>query len=226
MIRRGKHKTNFVVLPNSMLEDGRLSAASKGTLAYLLSRPPRWEVRHDALRRTMKLGRKAFATVMRNLIAACYARRSKEQRRADDNSFLGYDYDVFDVAERVDEQGTVVPFATAGRRHRKGDNGNKKEEIKDSNTNVSFPLNGAVLAERSQGLPKAETHKGLIAGDRGRFELEIAERLGPDGFALLTALPSAEVDQLCAMQRRGSLEQITLDRVRERAFPLGTQKPE
>jgi hypothetical protein len=39
-------------------------------------------------------------------------------------------------------------------------------------------------------------------------------------------LPSAEVDQLCAMQRRGSLEQTTLDRVRERTFPLGTQKPE
>jgi hypothetical protein len=59
MIRRGKHKTNFVVLPNSILEDGRLSAASKGTLAYLLSRPPGWEVRHDASRRTMKLGRKS-----------------------------------------------------------------------------------------------------------------------------------------------------------------------
>jgi hypothetical protein len=80
MIRRGKHKTNFVVLPNSMLEDGRLSAASRGTLAYLLSRPPGWEVRHDALRRTMKLGRKAFATVMRNLIAAGYLRAARRDR--------------------------------------------------------------------------------------------------------------------------------------------------
>lgn|SRR5215831_10463666 len=164
MIRRGKHKTNFVVLPNSMLKDGRLSAASKGTLAYLLSRPRGWEVRHDALRRTMKLGRKAFATVMRNLIAAGYARRSKEQRRADDNTFIGYDYDVFDEAEPVDEQGAVVPFAAAGMRHRRGNNGNKKEEIKDSNTNVPLPLNGSVLAERSCAFPlgtqKSEQPRG------------------------------------------------------------------
>ena len=217
MIRRGKHRTKFVVLPNSILEDRRLSAASKGTLAYLLSRPPDWKVRHETLRRTMKLGRKGLATVMQNLIKSGYARRSEKQQRADDHSFLGYDYEIFDKPEPVDTREPVVPFAAPENRQRKGDSGNKKEEIKDSNNKFPSHLNASTaVRESSEGYRKEKTHKKSIGGDRGRIEREIANRIGPDGFDVLMALPAGEVDQLCAMQRRGSLDQSALDQARER----------
>jgi hypothetical protein len=48
--------------------------------------------------------------------------------------------------------------------------------------------------------------------DRGRIELEIAQRIGPNGFEVLMALPSHQVDQLCAQQRSGTLDQAALDR--------------
>jgi hypothetical protein len=217
MIRRGKHSIKFVILPNSMLEDGRLSAASKGTLAYLLSRPRDWEVRHETLRRTMKLGRQGFATVMQNLIETGYARRSEKQQRADDNSFLGYDYEIFDKPEPVDTRGPVVPFAASESRQRKGDSDNKKEETKYSNTKFPLHLNASTaVGDSSEGYRNEKTHKKSIGGDRGRIELEIANRIGPDGFEVLMALPASAVDQLCAMQRRGCLDQSELDDARER----------
>jgi hypothetical protein len=152
MIRRGKHSIKFVILPNSMLEDGRLSAASKGTLAYLLSRPRDWEVRHETLRRTMKLGRQGFATVMQNLIETGYARRSEKQQRADDNSFLGYDYEIFDKPEPVDTRGPVVPFAASESRQRKGDSEIRK---KRPNTQIQNSLCTSTPALRSETARKA-----------------------------------------------------------------------
>jgi hypothetical protein len=57
------------------------------------------------------------------------------------------------------------------------------------------------------------------SGDRGRYEIEIANRLsadGSDGLSILGGLPFDEVDQLCAQQRRGTLSDNTIEELRGR----------
>jgi hypothetical protein len=94
-----------------------------------------------------------------------------------------------------------------------------KREAKRSATRcerTEFHFADAALADSSSSrLPTKQEPKPnqLFNRDRGRIELEIAQRIGPDGFDVLMALPSHQVDQLCAQQRRGTLDQAALDRV-------------
>lgn len=48
-IRRGHHEHNFTVLPNAFLQDERLSWATRGLLAEVLSRPDGWTASADSL---------------------------------------------------------------------------------------------------------------------------------------------------------------------------------
>lgn len=137
MIRRGKYKANFTVVPNTIFEDESLSAAARGTLGYLISRPAEWEVRHRQLMHKMGLGRDAFSRVMRELIAAGYIIRSDEQGRAANNAFLGYDYEVFDAPQVESCPQAAVGFPSAESRQRKTDSGSKKDEIKKTDINLT-----------------------------------------------------------------------------------------
>ena len=55
--------------------------------------------------------------------------------------------------------------------------------------------------------------------DRGAIEVQIAERIGPNGFDVLLALPDTEVDHLCIRQRRGMLDDEAIARLRAGAPP-------
>lgn len=136
MIRRGKHVSCFTIVPNAIFEDARLSAAAKGTLGYLLSRPPDWQVQHTQLRRMMDLGRDAFDRVMKELRTAGYVIRSAEQRRGQDNTFEGYDYDVFDAPRAEgDDPSTVDGSPAPESRSRKPGSDNKEDSTKKLDTN-------------------------------------------------------------------------------------------
>jgi hypothetical protein len=70
----------------------------------------------------------------------------------------------------------------------------------------------------SEGRGQA-TARIITSGDRGRYEMEIANRLsadGSDGLSILAGLPLEEVDQLCAQQRRGTLSDHTIEELRGR----------
>jgi hypothetical protein len=44
IVRRG-HRTHFIILPNAVFVDQRVSVEAKGVLGYLLSRPHKWHGR-------------------------------------------------------------------------------------------------------------------------------------------------------------------------------------
>jgi len=50
--------------------------------------------------------------------------------------------------------------------------------------------------------------------DQGTFESEIANRLGSNGWDILLDLPETEVNHLCLRQRRGTLDDETIARLR------------
>jgi hypothetical protein len=72
--------------------------------------------------------------------------------------------------------------------------------------------------ERStDGTRGQATARIITGGDRGRYEMEIANRIaadGTDGLNILGGLPLEELDQLCAQQRRGTLSDRTIEELR------------
>jgi hypothetical protein len=84
---RHRHKKSFVIVPNGIFHDARLSLGAKGLLAYLLSLPPDWDVRDDQLQRELRIGRKQLEKHLEELIAAGYVVRDQVQGHSDGKDF-------------------------------------------------------------------------------------------------------------------------------------------
>lgn len=48
-VLRQIHKNNFTTLPNTLLQDSRLSCSERGLLVWMLSKPAEWNFSHKAL---------------------------------------------------------------------------------------------------------------------------------------------------------------------------------
>jgi hypothetical protein len=141
MIIRHKHRGRFAVVPNAIFDDQRLSFGAKGVLAYLLSLPPNWEVRHDQLQRKLGIGRKLLTKALSELIKAGYVTRDESQMRDEFNRFTTLNYVVSDVP---DSRASDAPFPARPEPKRARDSGNNKKTIKtDSNNPFSKSLPAA-----------------------------------------------------------------------------------
>jgi len=84
MIIRPVCRRNFVALPNVVLTDERLSIETRGMIAYLLSRPPNWQIKTVWLARALSkkdqaLGRTKLTRMLREARTAGYLARSADQ---------------------------------------------------------------------------------------------------------------------------------------------------
>jgi hypothetical protein len=162
MIIRHKHKGRFAIVPNGIFHDPRLSLGAKGLLAFLLSLPPGWEIRHDQLQRKLGIGRKLLDKLFKELIAAGYAVRDRVQGRDEHNRFTTLNYVVTDIpTEKISD----VPSAVRPEPQRRGSNGNNKEEIKTDSTN---PFSKSLPTEQGQ----TNGARQVIASDSGQRALE------------------------------------------------------
>ncbi|WP_329134019.1 hypothetical protein OG552_17655 [Streptomyces sp. NBC_01476] len=85
-IHRSRHARGFTVLPNTLLQDRRLSYTARGLLADLLSRPDGWREDGRHMADTSPQGRLAVAKALRELTAAGYYR--VERVRRGDGTFV------------------------------------------------------------------------------------------------------------------------------------------
>jgi len=79
-ILRRHHNSNFTIVPNAIFEDKRISVEAKGTLGYLLSRPPDWAVHLAQIGRTLRMGRDKTERVFQELKGAGYVVRGRQKR--------------------------------------------------------------------------------------------------------------------------------------------------
>lgn len=63
-------RRGYTVIPNGLLPEGKVSARAWGLYAYLLSRPPGWEVRTSQLGTVFSEGRDAIYTALKQLVSA------------------------------------------------------------------------------------------------------------------------------------------------------------
>jgi hypothetical protein len=166
MIIRHKHEGRFVIVPNGIFHDRRLSLAAKGLLAYLLSLPPNWEVRHDQLQRKLGIGRRLLERSFKELIAAGYAVRDEMQGRDERNRFTTLNYVVSDTAVPIIPDDRSPMRARPGR---KMSSGNNKEEIK---TDFNKPISKSLSVDRTEAKGSHQViysdfgQRALFAGNR------------------------------------------------------------
>lgn len=102
MIIRRRYNRNFTVLPNSVLDDDRLSAEAMGVLCYLRSRPADWNVELAHLSERFKIGRDKTQRVVAELVDAGWIKRERT-RDPVTRAFNGIDYVVYDEpADTID----------------------------------------------------------------------------------------------------------------------------
>ncbi len=73
-VHRSRHTCGFIILPNYLLQDRRLSYTARGLLGDLLSRPDGWREDGRHMADSSPQGRLAVAKALRELTAAGYYR--------------------------------------------------------------------------------------------------------------------------------------------------------
>ena len=79
IIHRSRHAQQYVIVPNAIARNGRLSFRARGLLVMLLSLPPDWHVTTDQLAEDNPEGRDLIRRAMAELRDAGYVRAQREQ---------------------------------------------------------------------------------------------------------------------------------------------------
>ncbi|WP_037911758.1 helix-turn-helix domain-containing protein [Actinacidiphila yeochonensis] len=95
-IHRSRHARGFTVLPNTLLQDRRLSYTARGVLVDLLSRPDGWSEDGRRMAATSPQGRHTVAKALRELAAFGYYRVERVRRA--DGTFIS-EVHVFDTPQ-------------------------------------------------------------------------------------------------------------------------------
>lgn len=125
-------------MPNTVLEDPRLSIEAKGLLCYLLSRPPNWQTNQGHIQRTLRIGRKLLLRCRGELRDAGYVDWDANQSRDELNRFNSLNYVVRDIPTSSSPE---VPGRQRPEPMCRGSSGNNKDQIKtDLNNTLPKPL--------------------------------------------------------------------------------------
>ncbi|MFF4650914.1 hypothetical protein [Streptomyces sp. NPDC001380] len=95
-VHRSQHTRGFTVLPNTLLQDRRLSYTARGLLADLLSRPDGWSEDGRRMADTSPQGRHAVAKALRELASFGYYRVDRVRRS--DGTFVS-EVHVYDTPQ-------------------------------------------------------------------------------------------------------------------------------
>lgn len=222
-ILRRKHTSRYAALPNAIWEDERIGIDEKGVLGYLLSRPPNWNVHLSQVARAMRVGKDRMQRIFRALIAAGYVTR--ETIRNANGVIIALEYVVSDEPDVTKRNGMT----------RLDDGGDDESLPQPENPAPAEPAPDRAAAykikkvlntdyTKPSSLPESSTAarvRPLTSAPPVRAETlqsQIAKRLGSGdealGWELLCEMSSERLDQLTAQQRRGTLTEEGLARIR------------
>lgn len=214
-IFRGRHKSNFSALSNGIWEDEKLSIEAKGTLGYLLSRPPNWHVRVAQVGKKLRIGRGRLYRIISELIEAGYLERW--QGRSGDGVFKAMSYYVRDanVVPRAEKPHAAERYTDephAAKRHAliKKEDSTKKDSYKITSSTKPLPQTPSPIAPAAPAAAKRlgnerkarPVHQSVV-------QARLAERLGlgnaEAGWLIMGALTDSERESLTTQERAGRL---------------------
>jgi hypothetical protein len=206
---------NFSKIPNAIFNDTRLSIDTRGMIAFLLSKPPSWNIRPWPLAKALSragdkpVGRKKLARMMNEASEAGYMMRSQEQTHYGDGSWGPYDYVVGmpdDVAEAVAMSGGAFspqrPGAHARRAYAPKEHSNHKRKNHKLLTDTNPPLTPPARPDCCESCHDEYSEYGKAALAAGcKFAYEGSEPFDAwiehrraNGMALLPPIDVAVID--------------------------------
>ena len=147
MIRRGKHTTNYTVIPNCVFESG-LSAEAVGILCYLVGRPENWKINSTEVARRFACGVQRVQRVLRELETAKYAKREQGGKGG------GFNWVVYDTVQN----GELEPPILAKKRE------SQKAIIENSVNRVLRAIESTDSLPSTDSLESTEEPKGSLSG--------------------------------------------------------------
>lgn len=93
-IIRRKRENNYAIIPNSIMEDDRLSFEARGLLAYILTRPDNWIFRTEHLKKVTGFGRDKCQRLIREILDLGYGKR--ETKHDENGHFQGQELVFYD----------------------------------------------------------------------------------------------------------------------------------
>jgi hypothetical protein len=245
MIIRPYCKRNYVLIPNSLLNDTRLGADTRGMLALLLSKPRGWVLRPVPLRKQLSregetpVGWTRLRRMFAESTAAGYMARSQTQAHNPDGTWDKFEYFVGmpdDVRRAVQKAGVAIlpqpPDPHEGLPQAQNDFTSHKEQtlqktdsIKESVLNVSLPSLGAEKRNSNGSSPR---RLGRAVPGQEVVQHRLALRLGGGdvarGWLLLGSLSDRRLDALTAQERAGRLTDEEVLDVRNSTEIAGTRR--
>jgi len=223
-IIRERHRSGFSVLSNKIWEDKNLSVEAKGTLGYLLSRPPNWRVRLAQVARLLRLGRDRLYRIINECIAAGYIVRRQERKGG---AFKAVTYYVRDVARLPN---TGLPDAVHPHTAQP-DTANQDALLRNENSTktdskqITSSNKGAAPEDRRPSVSScAMRSAGLGKEDLRRFErpevtqTRLAHRLGRGdiafGWTMLGTMSDVQLNYWTGRERNRDLSDSEIARMR------------
>ncbi|MEZ0064342.1 hypothetical protein ABIA32_000320 [Streptacidiphilus sp. MAP12-20] len=114
LIHRTHHASNFIVLPNPLVQDRRLTYTARGLLADLLSRPDGWREDGRHMADSSPQGRLAIARALKELAAFGYYRVDKIRQEDGTILSVAHVWDTPQVTPTLTRSGSGT--ARSGRR--------------------------------------------------------------------------------------------------------------
>ena len=150
-VHRGEHARSYVVLPNHVAQDRRLSFTARGLLADLLSRPDGWREDCRMIADSSPQGRTAVSRALRELREAGYYRI--ERIRQDDGTFLTVTH-IHDAPYSGEPVPPITVIPGSGRR---ASDSSGRNPVKDVGKVPSLP------PQRGSGdVPQTEQRAGRV----------------------------------------------------------------
>jgi hypothetical protein len=228
-IFRCRPRQEFTALPNRIANDEKLSARSLGVLYYILTKPADWRVIPQQLGARFGMSYRVILSVIGELSTAGYVKREIviENYRitgtrylvSDEPGFFGAEPDNHSEAEGLSIAPDPLVDFPACSKSSLTTNRHPIQRTERYKTTSHQTLQPDATSEGSPmgmaGKPPSAAYRPS-SHDRGRIELEIANRIGARGFDALMALPETEVAALCARQRRGTLDDLSIIAIRNK----------
>ena len=160
-IVRAARKSNYYMLPSSVIEDRRLSWAARGLLVYLLSKPDNWCVKMtDLLNQTRQAiggrsGRDKVYKVINELRTAGYL---YQEFIREGGGFRGVEYEVSEVPDL--EQAAIYVASVQAKAYAKGKSGGDEPftDLPETVTpRTESPVTAAPFTEKPETLDSTES---------------------------------------------------------------------
>lgn len=224
-IIRERHRSGFSVLSNKIWDDNNLSVEAKGTLGYLLSRPPNWRVRPTQVARKLRLGRDRLYRIINECIAAGYMVRRQERKGG---AFKSVTYYVRDVASLPNTSLPDAAQSTTAHPDMASQDALLRNEnlTKTDSEQITSSNKAATAKEESKPSARSRVARGAGPCKEGvhRYErpevtqTRLAHRLGRGdialGWTMLGAMGEIQLNYWTGRERKRDLSEAEIERMR------------